>query len=164
MHAAAYGFVLRIVRDLPTVPLRVVEIGAREINGSLRPLFPGCRYTGVDIEKGDGVDVVADGATWLPDEPADVVVCCEVLEHAPQAEAVVANLLRMVRPGGLLIITAAGPGRAAHSGVDGGPPREGEHYRNIPPEELVGWLAGLPILNLEADQIWGDVRAMGRKL
>jgi hypothetical protein len=68
----------------------------------------------------------------------------------------------MARPGGLLIITAAGPGRAEHSGADGGPLRPGEHYRNISPLALLAWLAHLPIVTLECDRLNGDVRVMGR--
>lgn len=162
MHREAYSFVARIARDLPMVPLRVVEVGSREINGGVRHLFPQCLYTGIDIAPGPGVDVVADGATWQPAEPVDIAICCEVLEHAPRAHEVVANLIRMVRPGGLLIITAAGPGRAEHSAVDGGPLQEGEHYRNISARELQAWLAELPILTVEGDRTRGDVRAMGR--
>lgn len=162
MHSEAMAFVARIARDLPTVPLRVVEIGSKDVNGSVRHLFPNCEYTGVDIAPGPGVDVVADGATWQPAEPADVVLCLETLEHAPRAHEVVANLIRMTRPGGLLIVTAAGPGRKEHSAVDGGPLREGEHYRNISARELQAWLAELPILTVEGNRHVGDVRAMGR--
>jgi hypothetical protein len=72
----------------------VVEIGGRNVNGSVRELFhPECAYLSTDIAPGDGVDIVADGASLSLDIAADLVVCCEVLEHASNADAVVAIAL-----------------------------------------------------------------------
>lgn len=146
MHPAAFHFVRR---TLGTYPLpyaaRVVEIGGRNINGTIRDLFEVDQYLATDLHPGAGVDLVADGATLSLTSPVDVAVCCEVLEHAPHAPAIVANMVRLVTPGGRVIITAAGCGdgwaRAPHSAVDGHTLRDGEHYANITHRDLFAWLA-----------------------
>lgn len=61
---------------------------------------------GLDVEPGDGVDVVADAHT-LPfeDHAFDVVLCAEVLEHLYSPERAVAEMHRVLKPGGLLVLT-----------------------------------------------------------
>lgn len=156
MHAAAYQFVEAMVEDprWTRPPGLVVEIGGRNVNGSIRELFtlspdPECvdhvrslqRYLSTDIAPGPGVDLVVDGATLTLDEPAAAVVCCEVLEHTPAAEAIIANACRLLMPGGILIVTAAGRGRLPHSAVDGLNLRSGEYYRNVETSDLESWLS-----------------------
>ena len=160
MHAEAFAFVQTVV-TAHGVPASVVEIGARCINGSIRPLFHGAAYTGIDIAPGAWVDVVADGATWQPPAPVECVVCCEVLEHAEQAAAICANAAAMLRPGGLFIVTAATDPRSAHSGTDGGALRPGEFYRNVSLADLKGWL--VPVfgtIRIDVDVAHGDIRAV----
>jgi SAM-dependent methyltransferase len=110
-------------------------------------------YLGVDCVDGNGVDVVADGAEYQPPFEPDCIVCCEVLEHAARPQALVNRLAQVLSPGGTLIITCAGPGRAPHSAVDGGRLRLGEHYCGIRANDLGRWLinAGLEVQALEED-------------
>jgi len=123
----------------------VLDIGGRNVNGSSRDLFPNAKYTALDIRPGSGVDVVADAANWAPDREYDVIVCTEVFEHTPDWLPILHTALAACRPGGRVILTMAGPGRGAHSAIDGGPIQPGEHYANIDPERLrdameaVGW-------------------------
>jgi ubiquinone/menaquinone biosynthesis C-methylase UbiE len=70
----------------------------------------------------------------------DTVVCCETLEHTPDAEAICRNAHRMLMTGGVFLVTAAGDGRGEHSAVDGGPLRDGEFYRNVDRYHLETWL------------------------
>lgn len=162
MHPAAYQYVADAVARLPQRPRSVVEIGSRFINGGIRSLFRGAAYTGIDIVAGPGVDIVADGATWQPPAPVDVVVCCEVLEHTPKAPLIIANAARMLTPGGCLIVTAAGPGRAPHSAIEGGPLRKDEYYRNVTHDELHYWLhrANFNTFTIDTDEAAGDIRAV----
>jgi hypothetical protein len=133
MHIEAFAFVARTLSGHRwTGREDVVEIGARNINGSVRPLFLHCgRYTGTDIEPGNGVEVVCSGADYQHDRPIDLAVCCEVLEHTPAVEAIIENVYRQLAPGGRLWITTAGIERIPHSAIDGGIVRDGEHYENI---------------------------------
>lgn len=140
MHAEAYGWISETLTRLPA-PRSVLEFGSRNINGSVRGLFQDVVYVGVDQRPGPDVDVVADAVTYRPETPVDLLVCAEVLEHADQAQALVANAVSCVRPGGHLLITCAMPHRRRHSGTDGGPVRWGEYYQNVRPAELEAWLA-----------------------
>lgn len=164
MHDHAYHAIAQLLQLVP-VPTRVVEIGSRTINGTIRPLFAGCAYTGVDLTPGPDVDVVADGATYQPDEAPDCVVCCEVLEHAPNAEAVVRQMAAILAPGGSLLITAAANPRAPHSAVDGGPVRGGEYYQNVDMNALEAWLlaSDLRIVDLMHREDRGDLYAAAVK-
>lgn len=138
----------------------VVEIGSVDVNGSVRPLFrQAASYVGIDVRPGRGVDLVADGATWQPAGPVDLVVSTEMLEHAPEQAQVIANVARMLKPGGVFILTAAGVERKPHSndGHVGNP--QGEFYRNVSEADLGDWLeaAGFSVWSIERDTKAGDI-------
>ena len=144
MHVHARTFVSNTVDALRVNPKRVLEIGGRNINGTIRDLFAGVdEYHAIDLEPGSGVDTVADWLAYDPPFVPDCIVCCEVLEHAPEAEAMVVKALRSLAPGGVLIVTAAGPGRMPHSAIDGGAIRQGEFYKNVDPSDLATWFASV---------------------
>ncbi|SCX59335.1 methyltransferase domain-containing protein [Variovorax sp. EL159] len=87
----------------------VVELGSQNINGSLRDHAPAsASYLGLDTAPGAGVDrVVVPGATLpLPDGCADVVVTSSALEHDPCFWETFLEMVRLLRPGGLLYINA----------------------------------------------------------
>ena len=129
----------------------VVELGARDVNGSVQWLFDCDTYIGVDIGAGEGVDVVCDAADYLPDEPVDCVVSTEMLEHTPRARDVVFQVFDMLKPGGMFVMTAAGPGRPTHSAIDGKGLQPGEHYANIHPNDLTDWLSGAGFVRYRVD-------------
>jgi hypothetical protein len=141
----------------------VLELGGRDVNGSVRPYFNGARYVSVDIAPGPGVDVVADATTYRPDERYDAVVCCETLEHAEDADGFVATAWGSLKPGGLFLITAACPPRAPHSAVDGGPLRPGEFYRNVDPALMGSWLVGWKDVDIEVHEDRGDIYGVAVK-
>ena len=159
MHAAAFDWV---ARHAPTEAAVVVEVGSRDVNGSVRPIFAFCdRYIGVDIAAGPAVDVVADFLAW-DFSGADCVVCAEVLEHAPEWDEMVRHMADVVNVAGSVILTAACDPRAPHSAVDGGGLRAGEHYENVDPERLAAVLDELfndVTIDVTPD---GDVRAVAR--
>jgi SAM-dependent methyltransferase len=87
---------------------RVLSVGAGgEVNQRLLAAARrrGFAVTQLDIDPELEPDVVADIATWQSPSPFDVVVISEVLEHVVDPPAVVANLLRLLRPGGRLVAT-----------------------------------------------------------
>lgn len=91
--------------DLPS-EARVVDVGAGE-NPPYRECCPrGWEYVDVDIDAGD---VHADGSV-LPFRVGsfDVAVSNAVLEHLPDPAASLAEIARVVRPGGLLILATHG--------------------------------------------------------
>jgi len=162
MHGGAYQFVVGCVPVLPSDGL-VVELGARNVNGTIRGLFLGREYLGVDPSPGLSVDVVASGETFQPPHPAAVVLCCETLEHAACAEAICRNAYRILAPGGVFVVTAAGKGRDPHSAVDGGPLRDGEFYSNVEAETLSDWLSDFAEAAIQTRPELGDIYAMARK-
>ena len=87
----------------------VVELGSQDVNGSLRDHAPAAAsYQGLDTAPGPGVDrVVVPGAPLpLPDACADVVVTSSALEHDPCFWETFLDLVRLLRPGGLLYVNA----------------------------------------------------------
>ena len=134
MHPEAFAFV---AAHATTDAVEVLDIGGRNINGGVRGLFPNAtKYTAVDIREGDGVDVVADASTWVPDQEYDVVVSTETFEHTAVWPEICVTAFKGLKAGGKLILTMAGPGRAEHSAVDGGPLRPDEYYGNVDGERL----------------------------
>ena len=128
-------------------PWRVLDLGGRDINGSIRDLLPGAKWVGLDIESGPGVDLVHDATTPWPAgfDRFDIVVCTEVLEHVERWGAVLRTASEALEPGGpeALFVTCASTGRPEH-GASGGPrPLPGEWYGNVSPAALRDALAGL---------------------
>jgi SAM-dependent methyltransferase len=148
--------------------LRVFEIGSRNVNGSARQAARAgqvAQWWGCDLSPGPGVDYVGPGEDAAPPWPADVVVCCEVLEHTPLTGPILANAAQRLRPGGVLLVTCATEPRRPHSAVDGGPLRHGEYYRNVLPDELRAAMtaAGLEVVDALAYLDRGDLYMAGRK-
>lgn len=141
MHDAAMNYVVRTLDalDFRNPKKSVLEIGSRDVNGSVRPLFAGAAsYTGIDVRAGHGVDEVANGEHYGEPEAFDLVITTEVLEHCRHAKALCANALRILKPGGVFILTAAGDDRPQH-GNDGGDVSD-EFYRNVSEAQLSEWL------------------------
>ncbi|ANN16250.1 hypothetical protein SD37_11740 [Amycolatopsis orientalis] len=164
MHAEAHEWV---ARHATTEPVTVLDIGGRNINGSVRDLFPGATvYIVLDIADGQGVDIVADAATWTPDRQYDVVVTAETFEHTAVWPEICATAFTATKPGGRFIATMAGPGRPAHSAVDGGPTLyPGEHYGNVEPDDLRAVLAecGFVDMVIDRQERPADVRCVATK-
>jgi SAM-dependent methyltransferase len=102
--------------DLVTAP--VLDVGSRDVNGSVRPLCP-TPYFGIDIEDGDGVDEVYDGHTIpFPKNSFQTVICTEVFEHAHRPWRLAEEILRVLRPGGVALVTARANGFQRHDPPD----------------------------------------------
>jgi SAM-dependent methyltransferase len=93
--------------------LTVLDIGAQDVNGSLRGLAPaGCRYIGVDFAPGRGVDLVLDDPYQLPfeDGSVDVVVSSSCFEHVEMFWLMFSEVLRVLGPQGLFYLNAPSNG------------------------------------------------------
>ncbi len=65
------------------------------------------RYIGMEIEPIYRPAVVGDARSMpFKDESVDSVLCTEVLEHVPQPDEVFGEIRRVLRPAGLLLLTA----------------------------------------------------------
>lgn len=165
MHAEAYAWVKQ---HAPTNARSVLDIGGRDINGTVRDLFPTAEnYRVLDEIDGPNVDIVTDATTWTPDHLYDIVIAAEVFEHTPAWPAICSTAFLALKPGGLLILTMAGPGRDPHSAVDGGSVLyDGEHYANIHPDDLHRQLTVAGFEDITVDQQhepMADVRAVARR-
>lgn len=99
----------------------VVEIGAQDVNGSLRDVAPpGVRYIGVDFVVGKGVDVVLTDPYCLPfeSESVDVIVSSSCLEHSEMFWLSFIECLRILKPDGLLFINVPSNGAFHRYPVD----------------------------------------------
>jgi SAM-dependent methyltransferase len=134
---------------------RVLEVGSLDINGSVRELFRDCDYTGVDLQLGPGVDLACPGHLLeLPTGRFDTVISAECFEHNPFWRETLANMLRMTRPGGLVLLSCATTGRKEHgtsrTNADASPftvQAKWDYYRNLRASDIAeavhlgGWLA-----------------------
>jgi SAM-dependent methyltransferase len=91
----------------------VIEIGSQDVNGSLRDHCPrSTYYVGLDVMPAKGVDLVINPIHPLPlaDEIADAVVTSSTFEHDPCFWDTFQELIRILRPGGLLYLNAPSNG------------------------------------------------------
>ena len=90
----------------------VLDIGCRD-GGLRRWLPPGVRYQGMDITpEFAGPDIVIrDVSDGIPfgDGVFDHVFCIEVLEHVPNPFGALAEIHRVLRPGGVLVLSVPNP-------------------------------------------------------
>ena len=102
----------------------VIEIGSRNVNGGLRQHIESLNpveYIGVDIVKGNGVDVICDAENIVAQfgpERFDIVVSTEMLEHGRNWRSVIWNMKTVLRPGGIILITTRAPGFGYHGFPD----------------------------------------------
>lgn len=169
MHDAARRYIQKAVAEHVghTEGLTVLEFGSYNVNGTVRDHFYGADFCGVDMRDGPGVDIVCDAAEFDGLGQYDVVVSAETLEHAERPAEIIERAWDSLKPGGLLILTAAAPERAPHNG-NGDPLQEGEeHYAGINPLELAGWLNAWKkewdLIDLTHSPGDGDVYAVARK-
>lgn len=159
MHEAVRSYVKRFATD---EPISVLDIGGRDLNGSVRDLFPAATYTVLDILPGPGVDIVADAATWREDgfqECWGLVVCCEVFEHTPRWPLIIETIWRSLYEGGRAIITCAGAGRAPHSGIHATGIQPGEYYANLDKDDLRQAIFNAGFVDVECAQVGLDLQA-----
>jgi SAM-dependent methyltransferase len=101
-----------LVAETLDCPGPVFEFGSYQVDGqdgyaNLRALFATKSYVGCDMRPGPGVDRVEDvTAISLPDESAGTVLCIETFEHVFQVSKAFDEVFRILRPGGIFVITS----------------------------------------------------------
>jgi hypothetical protein len=160
MHQSVYDFVEKVKAKFPEhfKGVGVWEIGSRNINGTVRPFFEGCKYTGFDLGYGPCVDVVGhfcDINHSLCGGPK-TIISCEAMEHDRRWRETVHSMIDHIRSGGLIVITAGGPGRPEHGTHNHDPvssPDTLDYYGNVT-EELFR-----EAVDSHADFVMGDFEA-----
>jgi len=142
-HQQQFDFVSGIAGFFPDnfANCKVLEVGSLDINGSVRQFFTGCNYIGIDLGHGRGVDIVFPGQDYnAPDNTFDTVISCECFEHNPDWAATFANMYRMVKSGGLIVMSCATTGRAEHGTKRTSPadaPFCNDYYKNLTEQDFV---------------------------
>lgn len=111
------------LRDAP----QVLDVGSLNVNGSTRGLFAGV-VTGIDIRPGPEVDVIVAAADLRTHACGTfaVVTCTEMLEHDPTPWLTIEGAAHVLRPGGMLLLTARGVS-SAHCPITDRPHAFGAH-------------------------------------
>jgi SAM-dependent methyltransferase len=90
-------------------PGRALDVAPQDHEGA-RPFFPeGVAVETLDIDPASGADHIADLCATnsnIAGASFDYVVCTEVLEHTRQPFAAVAEIRRLLRPGGLVFVSS----------------------------------------------------------
>jgi SAM-dependent methyltransferase len=139
---------------------KVLEVGACDINGSLRAhveQFGPTSYLGTDIVDGPGVDRIAH-VERLPEELGetyDVIISTEVAEHVRDWRAMVWSMKATLNPGGHLLLTTRSKRFYYH-----GYPHDWWRYEA---EDMTQIFRDMEILALEPDPLAPGIFVFMRK-
>jgi SAM-dependent methyltransferase len=125
--------------------VRVLDCGSLDINGRNKEYWnTESGYTGIDLAPGKNVNIVMaiEDADW-PDEHFHVVISTECFEHNPKWREGLANMIRMLKPGGMLIVTCATTGRGEHGTAEHVPEAspftaKTGYYKNLTESDIRG--------------------------
>lgn len=91
---------------LPPIKGRVLDVGCGR-----KPyagwLSSATTHVGIDIQSAEGIDLIVDlNGVWpIQSASFDVILCTQVLEHVRNMDGVMEEMLRVLKPGGILILT-----------------------------------------------------------
>jgi len=96
-------------------PLRILDLGSQDVNGSFRSLFSEMpwEYIGLDMMAGKNVDIVLHTPyTWneVAGESADVLISGQAFEHIQFFWITILEVVRVLKPGGICCILAPSSG------------------------------------------------------
>ncbi len=100
-----YWLFLRDRTDLLSRPRTVVEVGPHYSMARALSSIPHLRYTGIGMEPGPGQGLLAD-MTRAPIRTGsvDAVFAFHVLEHVVDDRAMIGEIYRILRPGGVAVV------------------------------------------------------------
>ena len=169
MHDTAFhigSLAMNIYADLSTAS--VLEIGSRSVNGSLRTsALAATKYVGIDIEEGEGVDVVVEPGSSFPveNDAFDLVIASSVFEHDPAFWMTFLEMCRKTKIGGYVYINAPS------NGIVHRYPQDNWRFYPDAGAALTAWAVsqGQHVTLVESfiadrqDDIWNDFVAVFRK-
>lgn len=169
MHDTAFHIgtlAMNIYADLQSAS--ILEVGSHAVNGSLRDnALPTTRYVGVDINAGDGVDLVVELGKPLPvdDSAFDLVVASSVFEHDPCFWVTFLEMCRAAKDGGYIYLNAPS------NGVVHRYPQDNWRFYPDSGKALAQWAIsqGFSITLMESfianreNDVWNDFVAVFRK-
>ena len=145
MHKEASQFVAKVKAEFPEffTGKKVLDVGSLEIDGGARQFFTNCDYLGIDVGEGPGVDVVTMAHGYSRPNSFDVVICTEMLEHDQHWNKSLLQMYENVKPGGLFLVTCAGPSRWEHGTTEHdayASPFTADYYKNLSTEDFASVL------------------------
>jgi SAM-dependent methyltransferase len=140
---------------------RVLEVGARNVNGSLRQhvsQFGPSSYVGIDPLDGPGVQVVMTvqqaAQRWGRDQ-FELIICTSTLEHVEDWRGAVSAMKRLCKPGGTILLTVPGPAAMYHG--------EPEDFWRFTQSDMYAIWRDCELLACEPDPIWDGAMVKIRK-
>src|ERR1700677_529797 len=159
MHESVLAFgKASITRDM-VEGKAVLEVGSLNVNGSLRAFVEAMKpasYQGIDIQPGPGVDLVVAPDAPMGGRAFDLIICTEMLEHAPDWRAAIQNMKAALKPGAWLLLTTRSVGFPFHE-------YPGDHWR-FSPANMMEIFADFGQHRIESDPQAPGVFVLVRKL
>jgi len=158
---ACLEFVRANLQSDEVIGRAVLEVGSLDVNGSVRSIVTvhqPARYVGVDLQEGPGVDAVCDATELVSrfgENSFDLVISTEMLEHVRDWRMVVSQIKRVVKPGGVLLVTTRSRGFPYH-----GFPYDFWRYE---PGDVEALFSDFQSERIETDQILPGVLFKARK-
>lgn len=148
-------------RELSACRGRVLDVGAGQ--APWRELLAHADYVGTDVESAGEfgmqrtAGIVYYDGKRLPFEDAciDHVLCSEVLEHVPDAAALMSEIARVLRPGGTLVMTIPWSARLHHLPHD---------YRRLTRFGLMALLQAGGFSGIQVQERGNDVCVVANKI
>ena len=158
MNREIIEWVEKKVKDYDLENLSVLEVGSRYINGTAKWAFKG-PYVGIDFEDGKLVDIVMNAHDLkFPDSNFDVVLCNEMIEHDSAFWLTLAEIGRVLKSGGHLLLTTRGNGFGEHGWPF-------DYWRFMPSSgELIINLASCKLESYEDDPVYPGMYIHGIRL
>jgi len=156
MHKSVLDFGAKHLTAEVVAGKKGVEMGAFDENGSIRPLVEAigpASYLGIDQCDGPCVDVVMKLPCELP--TSDVVITCEMLEHAEDWRGIIRMIRDIVADDGYLMLTTRSKGFVYHGFPD-------DHWR-FSVDDLSACFADWEIIEACADPQYPGVFIFARK-
>jgi len=178
MHDEAHSFCGKAISvinsESSTGHSVVLDVGGRDINGSIHSFLQDSTLFISDIIDDEGVAYVVDFSDYdavynlgLIDK-FDICISTEVLEHSENWRGIVQNMVSATKNGGWVLITCATDGRSRHSAIDGHllEEHETEYYQNVSESDFISCVSGLDVAVrlFEINEDSCDLYALLRKL
>ncbi|MHA1820163.1 MAG: class I SAM-dependent methyltransferase [Promethearchaeota archaeon] len=121
-HSSIVDFFLKVIKPEEFENAEVLEIGSRDVNGTIRPIIEKFlkikKYLGIDIAEGKFVDIVLPAekiAEYFGNDAFDIVISTEVLEHVKDWRLVINNIKSVLKAGGYVYLTTRSKGFKYHA-------------------------------------------------
>jgi len=148
MHLQASQFFEKIKKKIPEQfrNVSVIDFGSLDVNGSFKNMFEDSNYIGIDIRPGKNVDAISKAHEYRS-MPVDVVISGQMLEHDEYWMQSLLNMYRLLKDGGLMVVSAAGWATFEHGTERSDNFQFGtksDYYKGILEDDIKQFLSRLP--------------------